>query len=71
MEIRHRRVPAAVRVVPGSPLDRVARALYEHDARASAASAPWLAWEHAVAPKRLRYLARARAALRSMGLGED
>ncbi|RYC28892.1 hypothetical protein D3273_26850 [Lichenibacterium minor] len=62
-----RRVNAVTAVEVGSDRDRVARALYEHDALR--ASVRWHPWELATMPKKLRYLDRAAVAL--MTVRED
>ena len=64
-----RRVNAVTAVEAGSDRDRVARALYEHDALR--ASVRWYPWELTTRPKKLRYLDRAAAVLEAFTTTEQ
>lgn len=55
---------AITRVEPGSDQDRVARALYEHDALRAAT--PWHSWNDATRPKKLLYLDRATTVIATL-----
>ena len=58
------RINSVTMVEPGSDRDRVAKALYDHDALQ--ASVPWLPWKQATTPKRRRYIDRASVAIAAM-----
>lgn len=64
---QHRRSGRAAKQ-PSAIQEKLAKVLYDHDAMH--ASVTWLPWEHAVQPKRLRYLARAAAVLMALMIGD-
>ena len=59
-----RRINAVTVDEAGSDRDRVAKALYDHDALQ--ASVSWLPWKQVTTPKRRRYIDRAPVAIRAM-----